>query len=145
MSDVDPYLACNFQVYVGGEQVARFTEVRGLRAEVATVEYREGGYLAGVARQIPTVTKFHDVRLLYGLSPSTLLWDWFCGTIQGQVERRNVSIMLMNAGQSETVAQWNLLNAFPKAWNGALLSALPGEVAIEEIVLAYDSLGKSES
>ena len=39
--------------------------------------------------------------------------------------------------------QWNLIAAFPKRWRGPELRAAAREVAIEEIVLAYESLGRA--
>ena len=139
---VDPYRAYNFKIMIGGEAVAHFTECTGIDIDVATVEYREGGQ-AAVIRQVPTITTYHDITLRYGLTASRSMWDWFLATAQGRVERRNVSIVLLDSAGSTPVIQWNLIAAFPQRWRGPELRASAREVAIEEIVLAYESLGRA--
>ncbi|SHJ08700.1 conserved hypothetical phage tail region protein [Tessaracoccus bendigoensis DSM 12906] len=139
---VDPYPAYNFKVVVGGETVAHFTECSGIGVDVATVAYRESG-VAALVRQVPTITTFHDVTLRYGLTSSNALWDWFMTTVSGQVRRQHVSIVLLDAAGSTPVLQFDLKNAFIKGWTGAVLRATAREVAIEEIVLAYESLGRA--
>ena len=139
---VDPYPAYNFKVIVGGETVAHFTECSGINVDVATAEYREGG-VAAVVHKVPTITTFHDVTLRYGLTSSTTLWDWFLTTVEGRVERRHVTIVLLDAAGSRPVLQFDLRDCYPRAWTGGVLRATAREVAIEEIVLAYESLGRS--
>jgi phage tail-like protein len=70
------------------------------------------------------------------------MWDWFLATTQGRVRRENVSIMMLDPAGSTTVLHWVLNNAFPKAWEGAVLRATAREVAIAKITLAYESLDK---
>lgn len=137
---VDPYPAFNFKVMVGGAPIAHFTECSGLSIDVATDEYREAGN-AALVHQVPTITTYHDITLRYGLTSSTEMWDWFMKTATGAVERKNVSIMLLDAAGTAPVLQWDLLFAFPKRWTGALLKATARQVAVEEIVLAYHSMG----
>lgn len=139
---VDPYPAYNFKVMVGGEAIAHFTECSGISIDVATAEYREAGQ-AAVVHQIPTITTYHDITLRYGLTSSTSMWEWFLATAQGRVIRKNVTIFLLDAAGSAPVLQWDLIGAFPKRWNGAVLRATAREVAIEEIVLAYETLGRA--
>lgn len=139
---VDPYPAYNFKVMVGGEAIAHFTECSGINIEVATAEYREAGQSA-VVHQIPTITTYHDITLRYGLTASTSLWEWFLATAQGRVQRKNVTIFLLDAAGSTPVLQWDLIGAFPKSWTGAVLRATAREVAIESIVLAYESIGRA--
>jgi phage tail-like protein len=139
---VDPYPAYNFKVMIGGEAIAHFTEFSGLTVDVGTAEYREAGNIQ-VVHQIPTITTYQDVSLRYGLTASTTMWDWFVAITQGNVQRKNVSIFLLNAAGSQPVLQWDLIGAFPKRWSGAVLRATAREVAIEEVVLAYESVGRA--
>ncbi len=139
---VDPYRAFNFKVMIGGEAVAHFIEVSAPSIEVATVEYREGGQ-AQAMHKMPGITTYDDLTLRYGLTDSTVMWDWFMATVHGQVERKNVSIVLLDAAGAAAVLQWDLIAAFPRRWTGAALRATSREVAIEEIVLAFESLGRA--
>lgn len=139
---VDPYPAYNFKIVVGGETIAHFTECSGISIDVATAEYREAGQ-AAVVHQIPTITTYGDITLRYGLTSSTSMWDWFLATAQGRVQRKNVTILLLDAAGSTPVLQWDLIGAFPRRWNSPVLRATAREVAIVDIVLAYESLGRA--
>lgn len=139
---VDPYPAYNFKIMIGGEAVAHFTEAESPTVEVETVEYREAGQ-SSMVHQVPTITRYRDITLRYGLTASTTMWDWFVLTTQGRVQRRNMSIFLLDAAGATSVLQWDLIGAFPKRWNGAVLRAGVGEIAIEQMVIAYESLGRA--
>jgi phage tail-like protein len=139
----DPYGAFNFKITAGEQMFGHFTECSGISIDVATVEYREGGQ-AAVVHQVPTITTYHDITLRYGLTESTQLWTWFLATAHGHVERRNVSIILLDAAGTAPVLQWDLIGAFPKKWVGPELRATARAVAVEEVVLAYESLGRAE-
>ena len=138
----DPFGTSNFKIMIGGEAVAHFVECSGVSIDVGTVEYREGGQ-SQVVHQIPTITTYHDIALRYGLTTSTVMWDWFLATTRGAVERKNVSIVLLDAAGTAPVLQWDLIAAFPKRWTGAVLRATAREVAVEEVVLAYESVGRA--
>ncbi|GAA2095485.1 hypothetical protein GCM10009841_06630 [Microlunatus panaciterrae] len=139
---VDPFPAFNFKIMIGGEAVAHFTECSAPVVDVGTAEYREAGQ-SQLVHQIPTITTYHDISLRYGLTSSTVMWDWFSATVRGAVERKGVSIVLLDSAGSQPVLQWDLVGAFPKRWIGAVLRATAREVAVEEIVLAYESLGRA--
>ena len=139
----DPYGAFNFKITAGDQLFGHFTECSGISIDVATVEYREGGQ-AAVVHQVPTITTYHDISLKYGLTESTQLWTWFLATAQGRVDRRNVSIVLLDAAGTAPVLEWDLIGAFPKRWVGPELRASARAGAVEEIVLAYDRLGRPE-
>jgi phage tail-like protein len=139
---VDPYPACNFKIMIGGETVANFLEWSGAEIEVATAEWREGGQ-PGAVRQIPILTSYADTTFRMGMTSSTVLWDWFLSTTRGEVKRQNVSVVLLNPAGTGPVLQWNLDRAFPKKWKGAVLRSNACEIAIEEVVLAYEALGRT--
>jgi phage tail-like protein len=138
---VDPYPAYNFKVKIQDQEVAHFIECSGLDVEVETFEYREAGQ-SQVVHQIPTLTTYHDVTLRYGLTSSPVMWNWFLATTQGRPQRQIVTIFLLDSAGTTPVLQWALNGAYPKRWKGAALRATAREVAIEEIVLAYESLGR---
>lgn len=139
---VDPYLASNFKIMIAGEAVAHFIECSQPSVDVATVQYREAGQ-SQLVHQIPTITTYEDITLRYGLTSSTVMWDWFSSTVSGTVERKQVSIVLLGHDGATPMVHWILENAFPKRWTGALLRATAQQVAVEEMVLAYEHLGRA--
>jgi phage tail-like protein len=137
----DPYRVCNFKVIKGGETIAHFVECGPLAVDVGVVEYREAGQ-AQVVHKIPTYTTYSDVTLRYGLTPSRTMWDWFVAVSRGQVDRANVSIVLLGPDGATPVIQWDLIGCFPRSWTSTRFAANAREVGIEEIVLSYESLGR---
>ncbi len=138
---VDPFPAYNFKLMIQGVAEGHFTEFSGFDVTIDTQEYREAGQ-AQVVHKIPTLTRYGDVTLRYGLTSTTSLWDWFLATVRGELNRRNVTVMLLDSRGTQPVVQWNLLGALPVRWKGATLRATAREVAIEEIALAYEQLDR---
>jgi phage tail-like protein len=80
------------------------------------------------------------VTLRYGVTTSRELWKWFETVISGRVQRRNVSIVMLDTDGSRELRRWNLVDAWPSEWRGSVLNAMSQEVAIESLTLVYDSL-----
>ena len=136
---VDPYRAYNFKLLVNNVTSGHFTEVGGLGVRVERISYREAGNNS-VVRAIPGRVTYSSVSLRYGLTSSSELWDWLMTAVGGTVNRRNVSIVMLDPSGSTEVLRWNLLNAWPEEWHGAPLDALSRELAIETLVLAHEGL-----
>lgn len=136
---VDPYRAYNFKLEIAGVTEGHFTECSGLSARVGVIDYSEAG-LARVVRRIPGRVEYGDVTLRYGLTASTQLWSWFQTALKGKVERRNISVLMLDeAGVTETI-RWNLQNAWLSQWRAAPLEAASREVAIESLTLVFEAL-----
>lgn len=121
---------------------AHFTEVSGLGVKVNSIAYREGG-TQSIVRKLPGFVEYADVTLRYGLSSSRELWDWFLTGVNGKVERRNVSIVLLDTDGASEVMRWDLVNAWVTEWRGAVLDAMTNEVAIETLSLTFDTLARN--
>jgi phage tail-like protein len=137
---VDPYRAYAFKLEIQGVTQAHFTECNGLGIKVHPIRYREGGTAPQVVRVLPGPVEYADIVLRYGLTASHELWDWFMAAVRGQVERKNVSILLLDSDGVTEVMRWNLINAWPAEWQGTILNAMAREVAIESLTLVYESL-----
>jgi phage tail-like protein len=138
----DPYRSYNFKLLIEGVTEGHFTECTGLGAKVEAIRYREAGNNQ-VVQRIPGHVEYADVTLRYGLSDSTDLWEWFMTAVEGAVERKNVSIVMLDSEGATEVMRWNLLNAWPSEWRGALLDALRHEVAIESLTLVFESMERA--
>lgn len=136
---VDPYRAYNFKLEIQGVTEGHFTECTGLGVKVSDIKYREGG-VSQIVRRLPGRVEYADVTLRYGLTTSTELWAWFLTSINGNVERRNVSIVMLDPDGVTEALRWNLLGSWPNEWKGAPLDALSQEAAIESLSLVFESL-----
>jgi phage tail-like protein len=138
---IDPYRAYNFKLVIQGVTEGHFVECAGLGVRVQALRYQEGG--GNVVHRIPGPVDYGDVTLRYGLTPSTELWNWFMAAVQGRVERRNVSVLMLGTDGITEALRWDLINAWPSEWRGAPLDALAREVAIESLTLVFESLQRA--
>ena len=139
MPNEDPYRAYNFKLEIQGVTEGHFTECTGMGIKVHAIRYREGG-TNQVVRSLPGPVEYGDITLRYGLTRSREMWDWFMQAVKGKAERKNISVVLVDNDGVTEVMRWNLVDAWPSEWRGALLEALGQEAAIESLTLVFDTL-----
>jgi phage tail-like protein len=135
----NPYLNFNFTVDIGVGDELGFSEVDGLSGEIEVIEYREGADRVNTARKLPGLAKYPNVMLKRGITGRTDLFEWWKSVRDGQVQRRDVTITLLDE-QRQPVLRWLLRNAFPVKIEGPELNATGNEVAIETLELAHEGL-----
>ena len=135
-----PLPAFRFQVEWGGTRMG-FSEVTGLGAEVAVVEYREGNSRRESAIKIPGMKKYSNVTLKRGvMQGDNEFFEWLTQAASGAAdERRDLTISLL-ADDGQPLVQWRLRNALPMKYTGPTLDAAANQVAIEELQLAHEGL-----
>ena len=134
----DPYKAFNFIVEIDGIARAGFSEVSGLESETTVIEYRVGGEPNAV-RKLPGLTKYANIVLRRGVTQDAELSNWRKTVEDGQVDRRNGSIILRDDDGNDVV-RWNFFNGWISKWEGPALNASKNEVAIETIEIAHEGL-----
>ena len=137
----DPYRAYNFKLLIQGVTEGHFTRCSQMGIKVDTIEYREGG-TTQVVHKLPGRVDYEPITLHYGLTASIELWNWMMTAVKGKVERKNVSIAILDADGVTEVSRWDLVNAWPSKWRGAPLDALGREAAIEELTLVFETLDR---
>ncbi|XXF77105.1 phage tail protein [Myxococcaceae bacterium GXIMD 01537] len=136
---VDPFRAYNFKLLIDGVTQGHFTRCTGLSVKVEALSYREGGG-GTVVRKLAGPLKMGDVRLEYGLTATPELWTWFMASVGGVPERKNVSVLMLAMDGITEVMRWNLNDCWPAEWFGAPLDALGNQIAIESLVLVFESI-----
>jgi phage tail-like protein len=134
----DPYKTFNFIVEIDGIRSAGFTECSGLATETTIIEYREGSDKGGV-RKLPGMHKFTNITLKRGLTSNRDLWQWRKNIMDGEVDRRNGTIILLADDRTE-VARFNFRAGWPSKWEGPHLNAKASEVAIETLEITHEGL-----
>ena len=135
----DPLPAFHFQVDWGATRMG-FKEVDGLGLEATVIEYREGNSKVSSSTKIPGRKTHGDVTLKRGMVlGDNEIFEWFNSIKMGAVERRDITISLLNESH-EPVAAWKLANAWIKKLVGPTLDAQGNSVAIEEMVLTCDGI-----
>jgi phage tail-like protein len=135
----DPYKNFNFLVEIDGIARASFSEVSGLESETSVIEYRTGS--DGTTRKLPGLTKFSNIVLRHGITQDRELWDWRQSVVDGNTQRRNGSIVLLDDKRQEVV-RWNFHEGWPCKWQGPALNAKNSEVAIEMLEIAHEGLSR---
>ncbi len=140
-----PYGAFNYLVSLGDGQTegpaAGFSDVSGLGSEVSYSDYRAGNDKLNTARKVPNTYKHEDVVLKRGVVGDIgTFWAWLKNTRDGRIDRRSVTITLLDEARNP-VLTYRLLNAQPKKWVGPTLAAKGGgEVAMEELHLVHEGV-----
>jgi phage tail-like protein len=137
---VDPYRGYNFRVEIDGVTRAGFREASGLDSAQDPIEYREGDQELS-PRKLPGLNKYSNISLKWGISDDADFWDWRQKSVEGNVERKNGSVVLFNDAGEEKL-RWNFKEAWPTKWTGPSFNATGNEVAIENIEIAHEGIDK---
>ena len=140
-----PYTQFNFLVDLGNGvtegPAAGFQEVSGIGMEVTVTEYRNGNSKENSVMKITGLNKSTDVTMKRGIIGSLDLYQWLNQIRNGdQNALRTVTIQLQNEDRTETVQTWKLLRARIIKHTSGPLNAKGTDVAMEELVLAYERL-----
>jgi phage tail-like protein len=140
----DPYAGYNFEIIVNGISddgaavKGSFSEVSGLKAEVAPIEYRNGSEDITV-RKIPGLKKFNNITLKRGIIGDLAFWNWILDAMNGQVVRTEGAILLLDESRQE-VMRWTFKRAWPVSWEASGLNAKNNEIAMETLEIAHEGL-----
>jgi phage tail-like protein len=140
-----PYVQFNFLVDLGTGNTdgaeAGFQECSGIGMEVTLSEYRTGNAKENSVMKITGLNKSTDVTLKRGVIGSLNLYQWLNQIRNGdQSAYRTVVIQLQNEDHTAVVLEWKLLRARIIKHTSGPLNAKGTDVAMEELVLAYERL-----
>jgi len=140
-----PYVQFNYLVDLGDGNAdgadAGFMDVSPIGMEVAVVEYRNGNSKENQVIKLTGLARVADVTLRRGVIGSLKLYQWLDQIRNGdQNALRTVTVRLMSEDHSSVVQTWKLLRARIVKHTSGPFNAKANEVAIEEMVLAYERL-----
>jgi phage tail-like protein len=123
-----------------------FAECSGLDLEMDVQELQVGGRNDGVVRRIGRV-KLQPLVLRRGMlyarggGVNLELWQWLQDVVAGvrPARRYDGMVEVMSVGD-EVAARWVFTRGLPAKLAGPQLNARTGEVAIEELHIAHESL-----
>src|SRR5438309_1426553 len=135
---VDPYKNFRFLVELDGIVQAGFSECSGFGSTVEVIEYREGGEPSTV-RKLPGKVSYPDITLKWGVTDSRELYDWHLAAVNGQVSRRNGSIILQDDVGTEKM-RWNFFNGWPSKYDGPDFNAKGNDVSVDTLTVSCERL-----
>lgn len=138
---VDPYRNFSFLVEIDGITQAGFSDCSGFGSSTDPIEYREGGENKTV-RKLPGLTKHTNLTLKWGLTDSTELYNWYRDVVNGKIQRKNGSIIVLDLEGQEKV-RWNFFNGWPTKWDGPDFTAKGNDVAIETLEIVHEGIERA--
>jgi phage tail-like protein len=138
-----PYGSQHYLVDLGdGSEgaAAGFSQVVLPDISIDVIEYRNGNNKESGVHKLPGLTRYNNVVLRRGIIGSLNLYNWINQVRSGDGNfRRTVTIFLLAEDLSVTLT-WKLLRAWPVKYSFGELNGKGTDVAIEELVLAYERL-----
>ncbi len=136
-----PLPALHFQVSWGdSNNTVNFSEVSGLTLESEPIEYRGGADITLTVSKIPGLRKYGNVTLKRGIvAKENGFWEWWNTIQSGTVQRRTVTISLLNE-EHKPVMSWEIQQAWPVKVEGPSLNATGNEIAVETLEFAHEGL-----
>jgi phage tail-like protein len=135
---LDPLASFNFKLEIEGITIAGFSEVTGLNSESNVIDYREGDEPI-TPRKLPGLNKFANLTLKRGMSVDKQLYEWRKTAVDGDITRKNLSIVLQNEKKDE-VARWNIFNAWISKMAVPDMKANANEIAIETVEITHEGV-----
>lgn len=141
-----PFTAFNFLVEVTvpglGEKLcsAAFSECDGLEMSLEPKTIREGGRNSGPVHLAGPVS-YAQLTLKRGMTANVDLWRWFERVAGGEGGLRGtVGVVMLAADRTTRQHRFELQGCLPVKVKAPALNAKEGILAIEEMVVAYESL-----
>lgn len=135
---VYPHGSFRFKLEIDGLDAGGFSEVSGFDVTIDIKEYREGD-MPQTLSKVPGLKKYSNIVLKKGLADSMVLYDWIMKGVEGEVERKTVTITLLDQTES-AVASWQVINAWPTKYTAPSFNASSSEVSIEQLDLAHEGM-----
>jgi phage tail-like protein len=142
-----PFTSFNFRVEIQlpGSAAplceAAFAECDGVEMSMDVKTIREGGDNARQVRLTGAMT-FGNLSLKRGLTSSFDLWTWMAGYGRTATMRRRaeVRVVLLAADGTTERCRWVLTGGVPIKLKAPSLNAKDGQIAIEELQIAYETI-----
>lgn len=143
-----PFTAFNFRVEIQVAGIAgllanaAFSECDGLEMSIEPKTIREGGRNSGPVHMAGPVS-YGQLTLKRGMTANVDLWRWFervhgsGGTFGGL---RGTATVVSLAGDRTEQLKYQLGGCLPVKLKGSPLNAKDGQIAVEEMQVAYESL-----
>ena len=134
-----PNAKFRYKVEIDGIEAGGFTEVTGSDITIEPIEYREGDMTVETPMKVPGLKKYGNLTLKKGIADSKAMYDWLAAGLQGSVERKTLTITLLNETQAPA-ASWQVINAWPTKYTAPDFNASASEIAIETIEIVHEGL-----
>ncbi len=127
-----------FKIEINGVTVAAFAAVEGVEAHTEVITYVDGNSMRVLKR--PGRTTYSNIIFKRGYINSVELWEWYKAVVNGKVERKSGSIVVMDEAFSDEIFRYNFFDAWPCRWKSLELDALKPGSLIEELEVVVEKI-----
>lgn len=133
-----------FVVEIDGVGSAGFQTCSELKAEIAKIEYKEGGVI--IPFKEPGMMSFSDITLERAATKDADLYNWFMATsnaalnggLRSPLFKRNGSIVQFDR-DNRTLRRWQVNGAWPLSFVAGAWDNGADEFTMEQVVISIDS------
>ena len=142
---VYPFTSFNFAIEINVPGVsnkicnAAFSDCDGLEMNMEVKTIREGGN-NGRQIRLSGPVNYGQLTLKRGMTASFDLWNWFNQVMTDPSLRADAEVVLLTPDGKDERARFILSRCVPIKLKAPPMNAKDGQVAIEELQLAYESL-----
>lgn len=128
-----------FKVEISGVTVASFTAIEGIEARTEVITYVDGD--DHLVRKRPGRTVYSNIIFKRGVINTEELWKWYKTVIDGNVQRQNGSIIVLDEQEGE-IFRYNFYDAWPCRWKSLELDAAVPGALIEELEVVVENVSR---
>lgn len=127
----------NFKIEIEGVTQGAFSECAGLEVEIEVVETLDGDDL--IVRKRPGRVHYANVALKRGYTDNPELWLWTKAVLDGTVERKAGSVILLDDAGNE-ISRYNFFEGWPCRWRGFEFDRNGLGASVEELEIAVEKI-----
>jgi phage tail-like protein len=136
-----PVPVFHYHVEIDGVDAIAFSEVSGLSIENETITYKDGLSCKEGAKHMPGMSTPVKLTMKKGVVKSdSKLYDWINSINITTVDKKNITISLMDESGASPVVSWKVTEAFPTKLEAPSFNATSNEIAIESMELTANDL-----
>lgn len=146
MAETRPVTAFNFKVSikVGKDQKSlcdmAFSECNGLEMSMSPKTIREGGNNRRMIH-LPGPVSYGQLSLKRGVTADLGLWTWFERSQRKRELRATADVVMLGSDRNpKPTLHFHLTGCLPIKLRAPTLNAKDGQIAIEEVQIAYETL-----
>jgi phage tail-like protein len=136
-----PLPAFHYRVDIDGMDPVGFSEISGLSITREAITYKDGLSCIQGAKHMPGIVSDLKFTMKKGIiKGDSKLYNWVNSIRLTTVEKKNITISLMDEKGEAPVVIWKVTNAFPTKLDAPGFNAKTNDVAIESLELMADDL-----
>ena len=129
-----------FLIEIEGIAQASFTAVDGMQVQTDVIAFANGDDM--IVHKRPGRTTYSNIILKRGYTNSDELWNWYKSVIDGRIERRCGSLIVLSEDMQEEM-RYNFFEAWPCRWKNFVMNAMTADSLIEELEIAVEKIERA--